>query len=355
MLHASARLLSQDGGEAFRAGEAFRDTVGWRERGAACFALLTAQACSGAQSSLAPAGPDARAIASLFWWMTAGSAVVWLLVMGLSFYAARHTPVREREQPRARAMVVWGGVILPTLLLTVLLVYGLGMLPPLLARAPRKDGEISVTGEQWWWRVRYLLPSGDHFELANELRIPRGRRVPVSLRAEDVIHSFWVPALTGKRDMIPGRATELALEAERIGTYLGACGEYCGASHAQMRFHVVVLEPAAYQAWLQQQQRPAQPAMGQLARVGESTFQRVGCGACHTVRGTAARGSVGPDLTHLGGRRGLAAAALPNDVAALQRWLAHPKALKPSARMPPYAALGRDELRALAGYLKGLQ
>ncbi|MBA3246611.1 MAG: cytochrome B, partial [Pyrinomonadaceae bacterium] len=168
-------------------------------------ALLVA-GCSGVQSALSPAGREAERIADLFWWMTAGAAVVWLAVIALAIYAVRARP-ESRKQRRDSLLIIGGGVVVPTVTLTVLLVYGLAMLPPLLAPAPAGSLQIAVSGEQWWWRVRYQPPGGEAFTLANEIRLPVGEPVQFRLDSPDVIHSFWIPSLGGKMDMIPGRVT----------------------------------------------------------------------------------------------------------------------------------------------------
>lgn len=330
-----------------------------------CLALALAHAagagllhaCDGPQSALAPAGPDAREIATLFWWMTGGACVAWVAVMALSAYAVFHAP-GEHDRAKTRLFVLGGGALIPTVVLTALLLYGLPMIPPLLAHSERENGagaRVYVTGEQWWWRVRYELPDGARFELANELRIPVGVRVPLWLDSPDVIHAFWVPSLAGKMDMIPGRVTRAALEADRPGVFLGACAEYCGSAHAQMRFHVVAMEPAAYADWLVAQQQPAAAPGDPIARAGERLFHSLGCGACHAVRGSAARGTVGPDLTHVGSRLAIASAVLGNGVEGFARWLEHTHELKPGVHMPSYGMVDQRDLGAISVYLEGLQ
>ena len=223
------------------------------------------------------------------------------------------------------------------------------------SRPAEAELRLSVTGEQWWWRVRYETPGGEAVTSANEIRLPAGRRAELILDSPDVIHSFWVPPLGGKMDMIPGRTTRLVLEPERPGRYRGACAEYCGASHALMAFTVEVMAPAAFHDWLAAEARPAAVPQGEAARRGADLFVDVGCGACHAVRGTAAAGSIGPDLTHLAGRPTLAAGTLPMTEDALARWIADPQAVKPGALMPPFAALGEARIADLAAYLASLR
>jgi cytochrome c oxidase subunit II len=238
--------------------------------------------------------------------------------------------------------------------LGALLAYGLPVLPAMLAPAPEGSLRIHVTGKQWWWRVQYMTAEGT-VETANELRLPVGQRIALQLSSPDVIHSFWVPSIAGKMDMIPGRVTRLALEPTRTGVFRGACAEYCGASHALMAFQVVVTEPGEFAAWLEAQGRPAPGAQDATTARGEAAFTANGCSACHTIRGTAAAGQVGPDLTHVGSRLRLGADTLPNDADAFARWIGQTDRIKPGVHMPAFRALAPDELSSLAAYLDGLQ
>jgi cytochrome c oxidase subunit 2 len=317
-------------------------------------AALTLAACSGPQSSLEPAGRGAERIADLFWWMSAGAAVVWLAAIGLTVYATcrRSGPQSER---RATYLIVGAGVVLPTVALGALLSLGLASLPAFLAPAREGSLRIEVTGEQWWWRVRYLPAAGGAVDLANEIRLPVGQPVEFRLESRDVIHSFWIPALGGKMDMIPGRTTRLSLEPTRTGVFRGACAEYCGTSHAFMSFAVVVEEQAAFDRWLASQRAAAHRPTSPLAIRGRDVFLDAGCGACHAVRGTEADGVVGPDLTHVGGRLSVGAGLLGNEARDFERWVGQTKALKPGVHMPSFGMLAAGDLRALAAYLEDLR
>ena len=320
----------------------------------AAVAALFSAACGGLQSSLAPAGEQADRIAALFWWMCAGAAVVWLATVALGVYYGRPhagTPNRRRDH----WLIVGCGIVIPILVLTTLLVYGLAMLPSVVARAPEGSLVVEVQGEQWWWRVRYERPGQAPVELANEIRLPVGEPVQFRLSSDNVIHSFWIPALGGKMDMIPGRVTYLALTPTRTGVFAGACAEYCGTAHGWMRFGVEVVEREAFDQWLAHQARPAAMAAGAEAARGAELFVANGCGACHTVRGTAADGVIAPDLTHVGGRMGLAAASLGNGADALRRWIARAEEIKPGVHMPSFDMLPGEDLTALARYLEGLR
>lgn len=308
---------------------------------------------AGSASALEPAGRGAERIATLFWWMTGVSLVVWLLVTALALYAAYGG--KGASLRTARRLIVWGGALLPTLLLTVLLAFGLAAIPPLLAPPPAGSRTIFITGEQWWWRVHYPLPDGTRVELANELRLAVGQPVELLLSSADVIHSLWIPALAGKMDLIPGRTTRLTLEPLRAGVFDGLCAEYCGDSHSFMELSVVVSTPDELEAWLARQAAPAQAPTSPLGRHGGERFLTSGCGACHSVRGTTANGVVGPDLTHVGSRLRIAGGRLPNDGASLHSWLARTGELKPGAVMPSFHMLPERELEALAAYLGGLE
>jgi cytochrome c oxidase subunit 2 len=301
------------------------------------------------QSALEPAGRGAERIADLFWGMTIGGAILWLAVVGLALYAAQAR--EEHGRDRGLLLIVGGGVVLPTIVLAGLLVYSLSLLPSFLAPTPHGALEIEVVGYQWWWRVRYLREGRAPIELANELRLPMGRPAVLQLESRDVIHSFWVPALGGKVDMIPGRRTRLLLEPTKTGTYRGVCAEYCGASHALMSLYVVVQDRSEFERWLSQQDRPAAPPGGALAQRGQALFTEHGCGACHAVRGSTADGVVGPDLTHLATRLSLAAGTLRNEPRALRRFIARTGEIKPSAHMPAFGMLPARDLDALAAYL----
>jgi cytochrome c oxidase subunit 2 len=308
----------------------------------------------GAQSALEPAGRDAELLADQFWTMAIGASLIWIAVVGLAAYIIffRTSAFKHRT---ANALILGGGVILPTVVLAALLAWSLPALPKVLALPAPGGLVISVTGEQWWWRVRYLAPDGAAIELANEIRLPVGQRVELRLESLDVIHAFWVPSLAGKIDMIPGRINRLALEPTRTGRFRGVCAEYCGTSHALMHFDVLVLEQPEFTAWLRAQQEAAVPAVEPAARRGEAAFSANGCGACHAVRGTPADGVVGPDLTHVGSRLSLAGGTLRNEADDFRRWIARSHDFKPDARMPPFEMLPQDDLTALAAYLDGLR
>lgn len=312
-----------------------------------------AAGCTGVQSALDPAGDEAARIALLFWVMTGGALVIWAGVVTLAWYYGRPHEASE-SRTRDRWLIVGTGVIFPVVVLTMLLAWGLRMLLPLVSRAPEGSLTVEVVGEQWWWRVRYLTPDGTTVELANEIRLPVGAPVQFRLTSDNVIHSFWIPSLGGKMDMIPGRRNRLRLTAGRTGEFRGACAEFCGTSHAWMAFPVVVMERAEFDAWLEQQRSPA-ASPAPAVHGGQAAFLANGCGACHTVRGSPADGVVGPDLTHVGSRLSLGAGVLGNEIDDFVRWIAETDRVKPGVLMPHFGMLPQDELRALAAYLDSLQ
>ncbi|WP_040579948.1 cytochrome c oxidase subunit II [Methyloferula stellata] len=215
---------------------------------------------------------------------------------------------------------------------------------------------LDVTGHQWWWEVRYLDKNhpSNIFNTANEIHIPVGKPIRINLKSADVIHSFWVPALSGKTDMIPGQVNTIWLQADRPGTYRGQCTEYCGQQHAHMGFTVIADEAQKFEAWRLTQIRGDAPQANDPSPIadGRQTFT-THCGACHTVRGTGAGGIVGPDLTHIMSRSTIAAGTLPNKPGWLAGWIADPQHVKPGAKMPILDISG-PELHAVTTYLATL-
>lgn len=292
-------------------------------------------------------------MADLFWIMLAGAVVIWCAVLALAFYAIRIAPGRHSGR-LADGLIIGGGVVFPIVTLTALLSYGLFLMPEL--RAQGSGLRLTVSGEQWWWRVAYEPPGGGAaVTSANEIRLPVGERVEILAESPDVIHAFWIPSLGGKIDMIPGRVNRIVLQASEPGVFRGVCAEYCGDSHALMAFSAVAMEPDAFAAWLEHIAAPALKPQSEQAEEGRRLFLASGCGGCHAIRGTPADGDLGPDLTHVGGRESLAAGILPNTVDALRRWIAHPKDVKPGAKMPSFAMLPEAEIEAIAVYLHGLK
>jgi cytochrome c oxidase subunit 2 len=216
--------------------------------------------------------------------------------------------------------------------------------------------QIRVVGRQWWWEVRYEQPgTAEQIVLANEIRLPSGRPVELLLSSGDVIHSFWVPALAGKVDMIPGRTTRLTLRSDATGKFRGLCAEYCGGQHALMALFVIVQTPEQFAEWLARQARPIAQPSNPFARLGYDAFFRGNCQECHTIRGTPASSTLGPDLTHVGGRQSLAAGVLDNHIGTMAGWIAGAQDVKPGNFMPSPAIYSGVELRALSAWLGSLE
>ena len=306
------------------------------------------------QSTLSPHSHAAGEIADLWWIMLVASAVILGVVLVL--IAVAFLRRRGPEAPVERAgggfwIPAVGGVAVPIVVLVALFAFTLHTLPATSPAAGKTAFTIEVTGRQWFWDVSY---PGRGIRTANELHIPVGVPVNVEVSSGDVVHSFWVPELNRKIDMIPGRTNTVRLEADRAGTYRGQCAEFCGLQHAHMAF-VVVAEPQAdFERWAAAQAVPAaapatpEPTRGQQVLLGSA------CVYCHTISGTNASGKVGPDLTHLAGRSTLAAATIPNTRGDLAGWILDPQHIKPGNRMPG-TNLSGDELQALLDYLESLK
>lgn len=304
------------------------------------------------QSSLrAAAGSGAELIDQLGTVLYVGGGILFVIVMGLALYAV----FGRTRTIDARRWMLGGGVVLPVLTLTVLLIYSLSVGNALHATgSPRV--RVHVIGKQWWWDVRYELPGGNgRVVLANELHIPVGEPVEIMLTSDDVIHSFWVPALAGKVDMIPGRTTRLVLKSGEGGRFRGQCAEYCGGQHALMALFVIAEPRERFEGWLARQTQSAAAPTDAFLRLGYESFFKGECHECHAIRGTRATADLGPDLTHVGGRESLAAGVLANHVGTMGGWIAGAQDIKPGNRMPATAVLTGRELRALSAWLASLE
>lgn len=300
------------------------------------------------QSALAPFGAEAEEILGITVTLSVAVAVISAIVLVLTVHAAR-APGDRVGHARGMRAILWLGAVVPTAVLAVALAASL----PKMQRPVPGAGDllIAVEGEQFWWRVRYRPPGGEAVETANEIRLPVGRTVAFELTSADVIHSFWVPGLAGKMDMIPGRTNRLAVRATKTGVYRGACAEFCGLSHARMAFDVVAMDPDDFDRWLAELARPAAAADA----AGREAFAAQGCDGCHAVRGQFEGSPIGPDLTHFGSRRSLAAGAVALERDALIAFVRDPSALKPGALMPGFPEMPEGDAEALADYLLGLE
>ncbi|MBY5161376.1 cytochrome c oxidase subunit II [Salsipaludibacter albus] len=313
-----------------------------------------------ARGGLAPRGPEAERILDVTEILVIAGGAVALLVVATWVVAVRR-PGRGDDldagrdeldpDPVERGLVLGGGIVLPGVVLTGLFVLGVWTMsrPP-----PTGDLVVEVVAHQFWWEVTYRqVPGVEPFATANEIHVPTDTDVDFRLRSEDVIHSFFVPQLAGKVDMVPGRVTSLTLSADQPGVYEGACAEFCGMQHARMRMRIVAQEPDDFAAWADGQTRPAQAPEGPEEVRGREVFLARSCVGCHTIRGVAEEGDVGPDLTHLATRDEIAAGTLPLDESNLRAWIDNAQSIKGGARMPPQD-LPDEELDALVAYLLGL-
>ena len=310
-------------------------------------ALLLA-ACTGIQSTFSTFGTEAASTRALTVAMVTGATIITVAVLALAFHAVR-APEGSLDHRRGMSVILWLGAIGPTLILAALLASTLPTMRTLAAKPG--DLEIRVDGEQFWWRVQYKPAHGEPVEAANEIRLPVGRTVTFSLASPDVIHSFWIPGLAGKMDMIPGRITRLVVQATSPGQYRGACAELCGLSHALMAFDVTAMEAADFDRWLAAQ---AQPATAPAAPGGQ-LFDEYGCAGCHRVRGLPRGSPIGPDLTHFGSRPTVAASTLPMELAAVAKFIRDPAAIKPAALMPSFREMPDDDALVIARWLMELR
>jgi cytochrome c oxidase subunit II len=345
-----------------------RGRAGWFRATLAVSAVaVIATGCTTSSPSVLDAqGTGAERVARLWWIlfgfsMVAIAAVVVLLVLAI----VRRGRVASTEPRWPLRLVVGGGVVFPVLALTTVWVITLVDMRALSAPASPPTLTVDVTGHRWWWEVRY---PGLGVVTANEIHVPVGEPVLIRLDTSDVIHSFWVPELAGKMDMIPGRSNQMWIQAKRAGDYRGQCAEYCGSEHALMIFHVVAEPPASFQAWAARERANASPPAQALARQGMEVFLSQPCEGCHTIRGISialgpgsgtnaeqpATAVVGPDLTHLASRGTIGAGALSNTPSHVAAWVNDAQAFKPGVFMPP-VDLTSDQLEALVAFLDGLR
>ena len=323
--------------------------------------METDAASSAMHSILDPLGVHAQQIDVVWSAMLWVCAVMYVIVLAFGALAllrhrrAQAAAVDEVRQERAlsTSLVIWTALV-------VLGLFGLTLTSFLTDRALVRAAvepqvTLKVTGRQWWWEVEYdHADPSQRFRTANEIHLPVNAQVHIGLESTDVIHSFWAPNLNGKRDLIPGRPTEIRLQPTQVGVYRGQCAEYCGYQHAHMAFDVIVESAADFQRWRERQLAVGAQPQDAQAESGLRVFMDTACNICHAISGTPAFGQVGPDLTHMASRRTLAAGALPNTSENLRAWLKDPQAIKPGNHMP-IVPLDDEQLDALTAYLSGLQ
>jgi len=304
-------------------------------------------------SIVTPKGSEADRIAGAWWLMFGLAAIVYVVVAGLIVYAT----VRGRRRGarpsglREDAFIWIGGVAAPVVILFVLAVVTVHTTEAL--RRPARDAlAVDVAGEDWWWAVRY---PGTDIVTANEIHLPVDRPVDLRLTSDNVIHSFWVPELAGKQDAIPGQPNHLRFTPEATGTFIGRCAEYCGLQHAHMEIRVIVQTATDFGRWQARQEATRTEPVSDVAAAGAAIFQRQACAGCHTVRGTSATGTVGPDLTDFGGRETIGAGLLENNSRNLADWIRDAPELKPGTAMPSFHDLTDRDVQAIVAYLESLQ
>jgi cytochrome c oxidase subunit II len=321
-------------------------------------ATLVCWGCGGNQVVLNPHGPVARSIANLSWVLFALSTVIYLTVIAAATWAIRRRRRESDDSPETTAALtrtVTAAVILTAAILVVLTLSSVTAERGLTQPSGPGAVQVDVIGHQWWWDFRYqdVTPS-DTVGSPNELHIPVG--VPVVLRvvSNDVIHTFWVPNLHGKRDLVPGQVTYTWIQADTPGVYRGQCAEFCGHQHAHMAFIVVAQPMPEFLEWIQHQRQPAAEPVSAEQQRGKDLFLASTCVTCHTIRGTTAGSRVGPELTHVASRQTIAAGTLPNTREHLGDWIRNSQAIKPGNRMPPNPLAG-DDLQAVVSYIRSLR
>jgi cytochrome c oxidase subunit 2 len=334
--------------------------------------MLLCAACSphNHQSVLDVGGPQSARIAALWWLMLPIGAVVWVLVVsvmvtgawrkrGADGGAARlgENGALLRDVPGDRRMrnVVIGAVAVTVVTLFVVLVADFRVGQALTIAPATKVVPIKIVAHQFWWEVQYpdSIPQ-NIVTTANEIHIPVGKAVVLELASRDVIHSFWVPSLAGKKDLLPGYTRSLWFRADTPGVYRGQCAEFCGLEHAKMGMLVIAESQEHFDAWIKAQRDSAATPTDSLAKRGKVVFEGTTCAMCHAIAGTPAGATTGPDLTHLASRQTIAAATLPNSEENLYSWISDPQRIKPGTLMPATKLDSRD-MHALVAYLRQLK
>ena len=346
------------------------DVKGTTRRVAQCLLALSTSlsvSCGGIQNSINPAGPQADNLSRLWWLMFIVCSIVFVLVMIALLLAVRKRTLEPQlssapmldppqDQERSRRNVVISAVTITIIILFVFLIASFSAGKSMTSELANKNGmTIEVTGHQWWWEVRYQDSDASNiFTTANEIHIPVGVPVTFSLEASDVIHSFWVPNLAGKKDLIPGKINTIWLQADKPGVYRGQCAEYCGLQHAQMALWVVADPQEQFNAWRQNQNQTSITPSSDSQKRGQQVFLSSTCVMCHTINGTPAGSNIGPNLTHVGSRNMIGAATLSNTREHMAQWIKDSQAVKPGNRMPQHN-LSEADLQALVDYLQSLK
>ncbi len=321
----------------------------------ALFALFLSGCASSTQSILEPATANAREVTGLFYFIFYVAAVIFVIVEGLLVYFViryqRRANAAIPEQIHGNTPLEVGWTLAPALILLIVFVFTARTMANIDPNNPPAGSvNVRVIGHQWWWEYQY---PDLKIVTANDLHVPTGEVVNITLESDNVIHSFWIPQLSGKMDVVPGHQNTTWFRAEKAGEYRGQCAEFCGIQHAHMLFRVIAHNPADFQSWVQQQQTTPPAASGDVAR-GAEVFSKSACVGCHTIAGTNAQATVGPNLTHFGSRRTLGAGVLENTPQNLAEWIRDPQAVKPGNDMP-ILGLSDADVQALVAYLESLK
>jgi cytochrome c oxidase subunit 2 len=333
----------------------------------ACFGLLAMNACGGPQNALDSAGVQSGRIESLWWiffWVTAVVYVIVMVVLLITILRRKRTDKEIAPETRTDSIrernatnIVKGAVAISVITLFTLMFtsFRTGRAVNSLSY-DESPLEIQVTGNQWWWDFKYLdrvVPSRT-IRTANELHLPVGRTVKLTLQSTDVIHSFWLPNMHGKMDLIPGYKSTIYFRPDEVGTYFGQCAEFCGYQHAKMRFAVTVESQADYEKWAEAQRTTPALPIDEVSKRGQQIFLQSVCTQCHAVAGTTAAATVGPDLTHVASRYYIAAGSMHNVREEIKAWITDPQRIKPGVHMP-MSNFSDDDLDALVTYIENLK
>jgi cytochrome c oxidase subunit II len=318
--------------------------------------------CAAAPSVLNPQGPDARQIATLTWVMFAIAVIVFIAVVAYLLAGLMRSRRADQEKDALAGgaerssdhpyliLILAAGALAPAVVLLIIMIFSISIENAAARQAEKYT--VEVVGHRWWWEVNY---PDQGFTTANEIHIPAGQPVTFKVTSADVIHSFWIPELNGKIDMIPGQTNTIVMQADRPGVYRGQCGEYCGTQHAKMALLVIADAPEDFNAWVKNQQSvPPPPAEGSIEKEGQQAFLGSSCVYCHTIQGTNGSGKIGPDLTHLASRQTIGAGILPNNPGNLTGWILDAQALKPGNLMPPMN-LDPEQIQSILAYLQTLK
>jgi cytochrome c oxidase subunit 2 len=323
-----------------------------RAVGAVLLAFVGA-GCSGGLATLGTASPTARGTTDLFYFVFWFAVAVFVITEGILVYSVfrfRRKDANEfPTQIHGSNPLEVGWTLAPAIIVIVLFVFTVRTMNT-IADFPPGNLTVKVTGHQWWWEFEYVELG---IVTANELHIPVGQTVNIKLETADVIHSFWIPRLSGKTDLVPGRTNTMVLRADQADKYYGQCAEFCGVNHANMRLAAIAQNQADFDAWVTQMKTPPADVVGDAAK-GKAVFESGACVGCHTIQGTKGAGKVGPNLTHFGSRSTLAAGVLENKPENVAKWLKDPHAIKPEAVMPNLG-LKDEDISVLVAYLESLK